>query len=41
VAELEVGDSFRVDALGPGRVVLTRVEELAQQYAATLFQDED
>jgi len=36
-AELEVGDHFRVDSLGPGRILLTRVKELARQYAATLF----
>jgi hypothetical protein len=37
-AELEVGDQMRVDAIGSGRVVLTRVRELAARHAATLFE---
>ena len=36
-AELEVGDQFRVDALGIGQILLTRATELAHQYAAALF----
>jgi len=35
-AGLEPGDVVRVEALGAGRVVLTRVDELLTRYAGTL-----
>jgi len=35
-AGLEPGDVVRVEALGAGRVVLTRVDELLARYAGTL-----
>lgn len=38
-AELEVGDELKVEARGPGEISLTRMREVAQQYASTLFGD--
>lgn len=35
-AGLEPGDVVRVEALGTGRVILTRVDELVERYAGAL-----
>lgn len=35
-AELQSGDVVRVEALGAGRVVLTRVDEIVARYAGSL-----
>ena len=35
-AGLEPGDVVRVEALGAGRVILTRVDELIERYAGVL-----
>ena len=36
-ADLAVGDAFRVDALSTGRIVITRVQEVAQDHVRRLF----
>jgi hypothetical protein len=35
-AELEPGDRFRVESDGPGRFVMTRIEEYAERHRAQL-----
>jgi hypothetical protein len=40
-AQLEVGDRFRVEADGKGRVILTRIEEYIEQYSRQLALDSD
>jgi hypothetical protein len=40
-AGLVAGDGFRVEAVGPGRIVLTRVDEHAAQQRMQLGLDED
>ncbi len=39
-AGLEPGDSLRAEASGAGRVVLTRVDELADRYSGALSTDQ-
>jgi hypothetical protein len=39
-AALEVGDRFRVEAIGPGRLALTRIQESRTKHPA-LFPDAD